>query len=248
MSLQEPVWLIYGFAALAGLCVGSFAGLLAYRLPRGMPVVAGRSCCATCGRTLSLGELAPLLSYALQRGRCKQCGAPVSWRYPFIELTAAVLSVFAVWVAGAGPDAALLALLAIGLLIIIFVDLEFLIIPDTVLIALALFGAAYRAPDWMDAAIGMAVGGALAWLLRYGFFRMRKREALGLGDVKFFAMAGIWTGLGGLAGFLLLSGFFGILVALAWRARGGGAEFPFGPALALGLFSVVILARFGLTY
>ena len=243
-----PGWLYYGLAAIAGLCLGSFAGLLAWRLPRGLPVIAGRSCCPACARPLSMRELAPLVSYVWQRGRCAQCGAPISRRYPLIELAAAVLSVLALWAAGPGVDAVLLALFAIGLLIVIVVDFEFQIIPDTVLIALALLGAAWRYPDLADAGLGMAVGGAVAWVLRLLFSRLRRREVLGLGDVKFFMMAGIWCGIAGLPGFMMVSGVFGILFGLGWRARGGAREFPFGPALSAGLFIVVLSAQLGLVY
>jgi len=245
MLAQTPIALLYGFAVAVGLCLGSFAGLLAYRLPRGLPVVSGRSVCTACGRTLHIRELVPVLSYLWQRGRCAQCGISISWRYPALELASVAVCVFALWVAGAGAGAVMLALLGIGLLIIIFVDMEFQIIPDAVVAALAVLGIGYRYPDWSDAALGAIIAGALAWLLRLGFSWLRKREALGLGDVKFFAMAGIWCGIGGLASFMMLAGVFGILFALGWRARGGGAEFPFGPALAMSLFTVVTLGQLG---
>ncbi len=245
MLAHTPIALLYGLAVVVGLCLGSFAGLLAYRLPRGLPVVSGRSVCPACGRMLQISELAPVLSYLWQRGRCAQCGSSISWRYPALELASAAVCVFALWVAGAGADAIMLALLGIGLLIIVFVDLEFQIIPDAVVVGLALLGAGYRFPEWSDAVLGAIIAGALAWLLRLGFSWLRNREALGLGDVKFFAMAGIWCGIGGLAPFMLLAGVFGILFALGWRARGGGAEFPFGPALAMSLFAVAALAQTG---
>ncbi len=245
MLAQTPVALLYGFAVVVGLCLGSFAGLLAYRLPRGLSVVSGRSVCTACGHKLQIGELVPVLSYLWQRGRCAQCGSSISWRYPALEVASAAVCVFALCVAGAGTDAVMLALLGIGLFIIVFVDLEFQIIPDAVVLALAVLGIGYRFPEWSDAILGAIIAGALAWLLRLGFSRLKKREALGLGDVKFFAMAGIWCGIGGLAPFMLLAGVFGILFALGWRARGGGAEFPFGPGLAMSLFTVVTLVQTG---
>lgn len=243
MQAAMPDFFLIGFAALIGLCLGSFASLLAYRLPRGLPVIGGRSRCPACSQQLGPRDLVPVLSYLWRRGRCGRCGAAIGMRYPMIELAAAALSVLAVLAAGPGIDAVLLALLGAGLLVIVVVDLEFMIIPDAMLIALALLGAFYRFPNWGDAAAGAVTGGGVAWALRAAFTRFKRREALGLGDVKFFAVAGIWCGLGGLAGFMLLSGIFGILFALGWKARGRAAEFPFAPALAAGLFAVVALAQ-----
>lgn len=247
MQAAMPDFLLLGLAALIGLCLGSFASLLAYRLPRGLPVIGGRSRCPACSRALGPRDLAPVLSYLWRRGRCGHCGAAIGVHYPLIELAAAALSVLAVLAAGPGMDAALLALLGTGLLVIAVVDLEFMIIPDTMLIALALLGAWFRFAELGDAAAGAAAGGGLAWALRAVFSRIKRREALGLGDVKFFAVAGIWCGLGGLAGFMLLSGIFGILFALGWKARGRTAEFPFAPALAAGLFAMVALAQNGIS-
>ncbi len=250
MLAEMPDWLLTGIAALFGLCMGSFASLLAYRLPRGLPVIAGRSCCPACAKPLRARDLAPLLSYLWNRGRCAQCGANIGRRYPLIELAAAASSMLAVMAAGPGLDAVLLALLAAGLLVVIAVDLEFMIIPDAVLMALALLGGAYRFPEWMDAAGGAAIAAGVALGLRFIFTRLKGREALGLGDVKFFAMAGIWCGTAGLASFMMLSGVFGIVFALGWRVgrkpdHALAAEFPFGPALAAGLYVVLLLKQTG---
>lgn len=241
-------------AALLGLLFGSFAALVAWRLPRGEGLAGGRSRCRDCGRNLAAIDLVPLLSYIVQRGRCRQCGAAVPLSYPMIEAATGILFVLVFWGVGATPVAIPLGLLAAGLVILVAIDLEHMIIPDPLSLALGALGLVYRAmtsdtmlPLW-DAAIGALAGFGIAWLLRFVFQRLKHREALGFGDVKFFAVAGIWCGLSGLADFMMLSGLSGIVFAGVWRWRGGNAEFPFGPALAAGLFAVVMLQAAGLPH
>ncbi len=243
--------ILYVKAGILGLALGSFANLVAWRLPRGEPIMAGRSRCPQCGHVLGVADLVPLASYLWARGRCRYCAAPVSSRYPVIEIACALLFVLALAAAGPGMEAIVLALLALGLVILTAVDLEHQIIPDEVSLWLAALGLVYQAlpPDRMNALLagsaGALLGFSIAWLLRMAFQRLKGREALGMGDVKFFAVAGLWTGVGGLADFMMISGLAGILFAIGWRLRGGDAVFPFGPALAVGLFCVMLLKAGG---
>lgn len=243
--------LFYVTAAILGLLFGSFASLAAYRLPRGEPVVTGRSRCPHCGQELGVADLVPVLSYIRARGKCRYCAAPVSPRYPLIEIATAILFVLALAAAGPGLPAIVLGLLAVGLVIITAIDLEHQIIPDQASLALGALGVAYHAlldnrmDGWISAGAGALAGFTIAWALRIVFQRLKGREALGFGDVKFFAVAGLWTGISGLADFMMISGLAGILFAVGWRWRGGDAVFPFGPALAVGLYAVVLLAASG---
>lgn len=233
------------------MLLGSFASLTAYRLPRGETIAGGRSRCPKCLHQLSAADLVPVLSYIWTRGKCRHCAAPVPLRYPVIELATAVLFLLALQAAGPGLPAIALGLLALGLVIITVIDLEYLIIPDSISLALAGLGLAWHglADDpvaaWMMAIAGGLAGFLSAWLLRILFRRLKGREALGFGDVKFFGVAGLWTGIAGLADFMMISGLSGILIAAIWRWRGGGAVFPFGPALAAGLFTAMLLKAGG---
>ncbi len=243
--------MFYAEAVISGLLFGSFASLAAHRLPRGEPVVSGHSRCPNCGHALGIADLVPVLSYVWARGKCRYCATPVSSRYPIIEITTAVLFVLALAAAGPGLNAIALCLLAVGLVVITAIDLEYQIIPDQASLALAGIGVAYHAltdnsmDAWISGGAGALAGFAIAWLLRAAFQRLKGREALGFGDVKFFAVAGLWTGIYGLADFMMISGLAGILFAAGWRWRGGDAVFPFGPALAVGLYAVVLLAAGG---
>lgn len=241
----------YAAAILLGLLFGSFAGLAADRIPQGETILAGRSRCPRCGHALGLADLVPVISWLWSRGRCRHCDCPIPLRYPVIEIATAILFLLALAAAGPGIEALLLGLLATGLVILTAIDLEYQIIPDPVSLALTGLGLGYHAlvdnsrEAWLAAGIGALAAFAIAWLLRALFQRLKGREALGLGDVKFFAVAGLWAGVYGLADFMMISGLAGILFAAGWRWRGGDAEFPFGPALAFGLYAVMLLKAGG---
>ena len=238
-------------AALAGLVLGSFASLAAYRLPRGQGIARGRSRCPACGHALGPRDLVPVLSWLALGGRCRYCAAQVPVRYPLIELATAALFVLAVLARGAGPEAVMLCALALGLVIASVADLDRQVIPDLVLAALLPLGLGYRASlglPWSDTVAGLVAALALASALRWLGARLAGREALGLGDVKLLAVAGAWVGLAALPWFLVAAGALGLGLALVWRlprrnSRGrrlGAETFPFGPALAAALYAAVL--------
>ena len=225
--------------AVLGLVAGSFASAASHRLPRGLPIGADRSRCPSCDHTLQAIDLVPVASWLALRGRCRYCGTAISPRYPIIESLTAAIFVGAWWIAGDDNlAAALLALTGLGLVIIAVADLENRIIPDFVLLALLPVAIAWRwhsGGDWVDGIAGAILGAGLLYGLRAAFKALRGIDALGLGDVKFLAIAGLYIGLIGLAPFLLIAGVIGIVLGLGWRRAGLGAVFPFGPALCLAL-------------
>ncbi len=238
--VRDPLSLVLGSVAamLLGLAFGSFVTLVTYRLPRGEPIFRGRSRCPSCAAALGPRDLVPVLSWLAHRGCCRRCGAPVSVRYPIMELVLAVLFVVVYLHVGATLPGLLLAALAVGLVTLSVIDLEVGIIPDRVLLVLAPLGLAYQLAigHVLVALAGAVLAGGLAFGLRVAFLRLRGRNALGLGDVKFFATAGLWLGPMGLPAFMVIAGLGGAVFAVLWRRLGGDREFPFAPALALGLF------------
>lgn len=213
--------------------------MLSYRLPRRLPLVADRSRCPACRRALSAGELVPVLSWVLAGGRCRQCRAPVSWRYPVIELAMAAVFLAAWWRAGENPVmAAMLAATGFALVVIVVTDLEAGIIPDPVLIGMLPLAAVWRWVDGWDGGDGVE-GAALAllltWVARAGFQLWRGRPGLGMGDVKLAGVAGLYLGMSGVGPFLVTAGGLGLGLGLYWRMSGRGAKFPLGPALAVAL-------------
>jgi prepilin signal peptidase PulO-like enzyme (type II secretory pathway) len=229
--------------AVLGLVAGSFATAASHRLPLDKPLAADRSRCANCDHILAAVDLVPVLSWLVAHGKCRYCATPISIRYPVIELAMAGLFVGA-WLLGGNDDltAALLALTALGLTVIVVADLEARIIPDKALIALLPVAIAWRwhtGGNWLDGIGGAILGSGVLYGLRSAFMALRGQDALGLGDVKFVGLAGLYVGASGLAPFFLIGGLIGIAFGVMWRILGRGAIFPFGPALCVAVAVMV---------
>lgn len=230
------------FVVLSGLVFGSFITLASYRLPRGQGIVLGASRCPVCTTPLGFRDLWPVLSWLASKGRCRHCAAPVSVRYPLIEMATASVFLLIFWRYGLSLQGMVLALLAVTLLIMIVADFEHYIIPDQIHVFLLPLGLFYHyliETPLEESLFGLIAGLVLGPGLHYGYRWVRKKEGLGFGDVKFLAVAGLWVGLMAMPPFLFLSGMLGVALGLVWRALGKGPRFPFGPALAAALFLCV---------
>jgi leader peptidase (prepilin peptidase) / N-methyltransferase len=239
-----------------GLCLGSFATALSWRLPRGVSISVERSRCPSCKRALGIPDLVPVFSWLFLRGRCRGCKAGIGWRYPVIELATLLLCLgFYARFGFSGPTLVLFGLAPV-LVAMADIDLEFKILPDALNFAVGLLGlaaliangfVATDALDFIERHFPPALGGAGLYALtsvalRQGVKAALKKDPLGWGDVKFFAAAGFWLGpdLLRLAHFMCAAGLAGTVMALAWRHWRREAEFPFGPAL-LAAFVLVLL-------
>ncbi len=245
-------------AAGLGLIFGSFATALSHRLPREISMVTRvHSQCPSCHHNLGLPDLIPLFSWLFLKGKCRHCGARIGVRYPLIELATLGVCMLFFFVYGLTPQTIAVFALAPVLVSIIDIDFGHQIIPDSLNLAILLIGVAAFAVNAALAAhpvvffsahivpplAGALLYGGFAWLLRRGAFAVLKREALGLGDVKFFAAAGFWLGLNAMAASLLMvvSGGAGVVLALLWKKRTGEAEVPFGPSLIIAFIVVLCL-------
>jgi leader peptidase (prepilin peptidase) / N-methyltransferase len=224
-------------AAVAGLLVGSFLNVVAYRLPLRESLVRPRSRCPQCGSPVRPYDNVPVLSWLALRGRCRDCRTPISARYPLVEALTAALAAGVV-LANDGPHDVLLGLVLVALLVpIALIDLDHRIIPNRLTalgaVAALAIGAATDlggVPEQLSA--GVAAGGflLLAALARPG--------GMGMGDVKLAGMLGLFLGRE-VAVALLVALVVGSLVGVAVMARTGVAAgrktaIPFGPFLALG--------------
>jgi leader peptidase (prepilin peptidase) / N-methyltransferase len=225
-------------AFAGGMLFGSFAGVVAYRVPRGESFVSGRSHCDSCGAQIAAYDNIPVLSWLILRGRCRSCGESIPARYPISELAMAGLFAATVAVIGTGD----LAELALGLIFcavlvtVTLADLDRRVIPNSVLLAgtaaaLAILIAAEPSalPEHLLAAAG-AGGFLLLAALAYP-------GGMGMGDVKLAAVMGLYLG-SAVVPAMLVAVLAGALVGLAMIARRGMGErksaIPFGPFLALG--------------
>ncbi|MBK7256263.1 MAG: prepilin peptidase [Ignavibacteriae bacterium] len=208
--------LVATIAGILGLALGSFLGSCAYRIPRGISLTGGRSFCPSCASILKWYDLIPILGPALSRWRCRSCGANVPLRYSIIEIITAgyfvILSLTTSWDAGA----LLTAVFACTLIPLIWTDLEFFLIPNTILIA-GSFASVVAVGMLVPAELGsrlLASGGVLVGLYLVGKAAsiFVSRQALGLGDVK-------------LAGFIAFHTGPALFLAALWTAAVGALLF-----------------------
>src|ERR671933_2143585 len=153
----------FALAAPFGLIIGSFLNVVAYRLPRGESLVKPRSRCTSCGEEVRPYDNVPVLSWLLLRGRCRHCGVRISARYPVVELATAV--VFAAVALVRGVDAELLLELPFAAMLIAVadIDLEHRIVPNKILLPLAVWGVAAGALVRPDALPESLIAGAAAF-------------------------------------------------------------------------------------
>ena len=218
------LWLaaaVLGF--LLGAVAGSFLATVLVRWPQQRSVLRGRSSCDSCAATLRPVELVPLLSFLVQRGRCRVCRAAIDRRHVALELAAAATGALAF---ALSPGWAGLASAAFGwwLLLLACLDFEHHWLPDRLTLPLVPAGLAAAwagiGPPLGDRAIGAAAGFAALWLIASAYRRLRGREGLGGGDPKLLAGIGAWLGWLQLPFVLLGAGVAGLAWVLLMRARG----------------------------
>ncbi|PWG65161.1 prepilin peptidase [Spiribacter halobius] len=256
----DPLLLAVATAVL-GLLVGSFLNVVILRLPvmmerdwqaqcaelTGAPPPEGEavslvhpgSRCPACGHAIRPWDNIPLLGWLLLRGRCRDCGARISARYPLIEAVTALLSVVVILHFGATP-AGLAALVLTWLLIALTViDLDHQLLPDSLTLPglwlglLLSVGGVFVAPA--TAIVGAAAGYLTLWLVYHGFRLLTGKEGMGHGDFKLLALLGAWLGWSQLPLVILLSSLVGALVGVGMilgLGRHRDQPIPFGPYLA----------------
>lgn len=226
--------------ALLGLAVGSFFNVVIHRLPRHQSLVRPASRCPRCGHTLRWIHNIPVLSWLLLRGRCGHCSAPISARYPLVEIVTAALAVLVV--ATTPPGWQLVSQLVLtGALVVLFaIDLEHQLLPNAVTlpgIGVGLLFSVVAPPGLQSAVLGACLGAGVLYAIAGAYYLVRREEGLGMGDVKMLAMVGAFLGWRHVLLTLVLASFSGALIgsALLATARGGMRyALPFGTFLAVG--------------
>ena len=229
-------WML-ALVGLMGIVMGSAISAVAWRVPRGASWVRGRSACPTCGAVLGAADLVPLLSFLLSRGRCRHCGARIGWRYPLTELLAGGWAVLVYLKVGLVPALPLYAAWGFLMLALLWIDLDFQLLPDALTLPGTLIGLAAVLPEAggpRHALLGIAVGSGLLWLLAWGYLRLRHQEGLGGGDIKLAAMFGAVLGWK----LTLVTLFVAALAGTSWgavlmarRIGSGQTALPFGTLL-----------------
>jgi len=229
------------FVALFGALVGSFLNVVIVRLPEeGASVVFPPSHCPVCKEGILWYDNIPLLSFLLLRGRCRQCGARISWRYPLVEAAMALLSLALYQHFGLTLLYPIYFLFCAALLAIIFIDVQHQIIPDVISLPGIVIGFALSFVNpfitWQEAGLGILFGGGSFYLVALTYYLFTRREGMGGGDIKLLAMIGAFLGWQSLPFVVFASSVLGTVVgvwAMVKQGKGGKTVIPYGPFLAI---------------
>lgn len=225
------------FTGIMGALFGSFLNVVAYRLPRHESIVKPRSRCTSCGTPVKPYDNIPVFSWLLLRGHCRKCGASISPRYPLVEAATALLCVGAVLAHGSTSGIALSVVLILLLLPAALIDLEHRIIPNRITalgaVLAVVIGTALDPAGEPERLIAGASAGAFFLVAALAY-----PGGMGMGDVKFAAMIGLFLGESVIPA-ILIALVAGVIVGVLVMARKGVQKgrktaVPFGPFLALG--------------
>ncbi|MBO9652195.1 MAG: prepilin peptidase [Variovorax sp.] len=258
-------------AGVLGLLIGSFLNVVIYRLPKMLEqqwaaecaslgggeapaaerfnLMVPRSRCQQCGHVIRWYENIPVLSYLALRGKCSACKAPISLRYPLVELATGALFAWSVWhmpgqIAGLAWCGFAAALLALAL-----IDWDTTLLPDDVTMPLLWAGllaslAGFTGVPLANAVWGAAAGYTSLWAVYWLFKLTTGKEGMGYGDFKLFAALGAWFGWQALIPIILMASVIGVIVGLVLKFNSGlreGGYVPFGPFLAGAGFTAMLL-------
>ena len=259
-SLLDPAVALPA-AAVIGLCVGSFLNVVIHRLPKMMErgwadqcaelagrepeakprydLVVPRSACPACGHAITAIENVPVVSWLALRGRCRACKAPISPRYPVVELVAGALAVAAIWQFGAGWTGLAACAFLWTLLALAFIDADTQLLPDDLTLPL-LWGGLLANLFGLFVPLASAVVGAIAgylvlWVVYWLFKLIRGKEGMGYGDFKLLAALGAWLGWSMLPQIVLVSSVLGAaggILTIVLKGRDKTVPMPYGPWLA----------------
>jgi len=229
------------FAFIIGAAVGSFLNVVILRLPsEGESIVFPASRCPKCRHTLQWYDNIPIVSFLLLKKRCRYCEAPISWQYPLVELTMALLSVALLFKFGLTVALPIYFLFSGALLAVIVIDFYHQIIPDVISLPGIVigFGCSFVNPvvTWQQAGLGLLIGGGALYAVAAGYYLFTKREGMGGGDIKLIAMIGAFLGWQSLPFVIFGSSVLGAIVGLAAMAKqkkGGKTMIPYGPFLSV---------------
>ena len=227
-------------AAAFGAVVGSFLNVCIHRLPLGTSIVWPGSACPHCARPLAWFENVPIVSYLALRGRCRGCRAPISARYPTVEVLAAAMFALAWWQYGPGVLLASRLVLGCALIVLFEVDREHFILPHAITLPGIVAGfvfSFFTEPGWQSSLLGILVGGGTLLGVGQAYFWVRHEEGIGMGDFKMLAMIGAFLGWRLTLVTLMMASLIGSIIGVLLIATQRGAmksALPFGTFLAMG--------------
>lgn len=235
--------LIYLIIFLYGIVIGSFVNVCIYRIPLKEDIVKERSHCMSCGHVLQWYELIPLVSYLVQKGRCRSCGTKLSVQYPLIEGLNGVLYVLIAVINGLNVDSLLYCLLISALIALSVIDWRTYEIPigiNVFILALGLIMTVIHYVDWLNHVIGLFAVSVFI----YTIILATKGRGMGGGDMKLMAVAGLMLGWKEIILAFILGCILGSVIhVIRMRVTKAEHTLAFGPYLSLGILITVLFGQ-----
>ncbi len=242
--------MLYFFAFIFGAVVGSFLNVCIFRIPAQASIVKPSSRCPNCHQPIRFYDNIPIVSFLVLRAKCRTCGARISWRYPLVELLTAAFALVLFMKFGLTLKGLVFFVFTAVLIVVTFIDIDHQIIPDVIslpgipiffLAAVFIVGV-----PWIEALIGLLIGGGVLFAVAFFYEFFTKREGMGGGDIKLLAMIGGFFGWKSLIFILLFSSLSGALVGLAVmivQKKNMKHAVPFGPFLSAAAVAYIFMGE-----
>jgi len=244
-------FLIVGFIFIFGMCIGSFLNVCIYRLPSSKSIInPSRSICPNCNGVIQFYDNIPVFSYLWLKGRCRHCNAPISLRYPLVELIAGIVAINVYFMLGLTLEGVVYFVFISSLLVITFIDIDHKIIPDVITLpgipaglaaSFVLSGITFKA-----SILGVLIGGGSLLLVAWTYSLVTRKEGMGGGDIKLLAMIGAFIGWKGVIFTIFVASVAGTFVGITLMLLKGKNlkfELPFGPFLSIGAISFIFFGE-----
>ena len=232
------------FVIILGALWGSFANVCIFRLPNEGNVVSGRSFCPKCKQKIVWYDNIPIISYIILKGKCRNCDYRIAFQYLIVEILSLLSFTLIYFLFGISLTTLFFWILFLSFLIIFFIDLKHFIIPNVITFPLMGLGflksfdpnLSYLFPNYINSLIGGALGYGIIFSIIYFYKQIRKKEGMGLGDAKLFAVIGFWFGWISIPFIVFLSSLIAlvsVIPSLINKSKQMSSEIPFGPYIII---------------
>ena len=247
--------MLYFISFLLGSIWGSFSNVCISRIPNNESVIKYRSHCPNCKNKIGWFDNIPFLSFILLKRKCRNCNEKISSQYFIVELLSAASFVFIYHFYGISITTLLLFILSLYFIIIFFIDLKYLIIPNSLTFPLMFLGFIKSFdpnldktifPNYINSLIGGIFGYTIIWLIIFIYKKIRKKEGMGLGDAKLLGAIGFWFGWISIPFTIFLSSFIALVVlipSILNKSKNMTSQIPFGPYIIIGCTLYVTFAN-----
>lgn len=241
-------WIVGVPVFIMGACIGSFLNVCIYRIPEALSIVRPGSMCPSCRTPIRFYDNIPILSYLWLKGKCRFCGQKIPIRYPAVEFATGLAAYAVFYKFGLAVDSLIYFIFIATLILISAIDFDHKIIPDIISIPGIPIGLAaslaLSAIAFIDAIIGVLVGGGILYALAWGYYAVTGKEGMGGGDIKLLAMIGAFIGWQGVLVTIFISSVMGTVIGvivMLLMQKNLKYAIPFGPFLAAGAIAHVFI-------